>query len=138
MAVTGKENRTEKSIPTFRASFTIGLQRGYSHKQYSKSEFIKELQAYQNQFIKEKSVYLSACISDCDIVLSNQIEPHIKLEFINYPRFEMSTIALKEEITKLAYHLMDRFSQNRIVIVFNDETRMIEISPEVDPRIIGQ
>lgn len=138
MTITGKENKTEKSIPTFRASFTIGLQKGYSHKQYSKSEFIKELQAYQNQLIKERNIYLSACISDCDIVLSNQIEPHIKCEFINYPRFEMNTNALEEEITKLGNHLMDRFSQNRIVIVFNDETLMIECSTEIDPRIIRE
>ncbi len=131
-----KEIRTEISIPTFTASFCIGLQKGYSDELYTKSEFIKELQSYQNQLIKENGIYLSVSLSTCDIVLSNQIEPHIRFDFINYPKFEMNPENLKIEIIKLANYLMDKFIQNRIVIVFNENTLLIENSIEIDPRII--
>lgn len=121
--------------PTFFASISIGTQIGYSNKSYSKEKFIKILQQFQKKQISERKVYLSACILECEIVLSGQIEPHIKLEFINYPKFPLSEKKFKCEIEILTLFLMEKLNQNRIVIVYHNETKMFEKHKNIDPRI---
>jgi hypothetical protein len=61
------------------------------------SEMIAFLQAYQDAVIKNKQIYLSVSITHCKIILSGQIEPHLKISFINYPKFELSPAVLKHE-----------------------------------------
>lgn len=124
-----------KSIKTFTAVITLGLEIGYSKEHYNKEYLINEVQVYQKQRIDESSVYLSASISECDIVLSGQVEKHLKLEFINYPKFLLEVEAFKNEIIKLGSHLLNKMQQNRTVIVFPDETIMLEVDEGIDPRI---
>lgn len=123
------------SITTFTATITIGLEIGYSKKVYNKESLIYELQEYQKQRIDEANIYLSASVSECNIVLSGQYEKHLKIEFINYPKFPLEVEVLKEEIIKLGLHLLNKRQQNRTVIVFPDETIMLEIDAAIDPRI---
>ncbi len=124
-----------KSIKTFTAVITVGSEIGYSKELYKKEYLINELQKYQKQRIDEASIYLSASVSECNIVLSGQDEKHIKLEFINYPKFPLEVEVFKKEIIKLGYHLLNKMQQNRTVIVFPDETIMLEIDEVIDPRI---
>ena len=112
--------------PTFTATVTIGMQLGYSKQLFQKSQLIALLQKFQQQQISERTVYLSACISECEIVLSGQVEPHIKLDFINYPKFPLEEKQFKNEVELLSIHLMNELNQNRIVIVFHNETKMFE------------
>ncbi len=124
-----------KSIKTFTATITLGLEIGYSKEFYSKDFLIQTLQEYQKQRINEANIYLSASVSECNIVLSGQEEKHLKLEFINYPKFPLEVDVFKKEITKLGSHLLNKMRQNRTVIVFPDETIMLEIDRAIDPRI---
>jgi hypothetical protein len=124
-----------KSIKTFTAVITLGLEIGYSKELYNKEHLINELQVYQKQRIDESNIYLSASVSECNIVLSGQDEKHLKLEFINYPKFPLEIEVFKEEIIKLGSHLLNKMRQNRTVIVFPDETIMLEIDEAIDQRI---
>ncbi len=124
------------NVKTFTANINLGLKKGYSEEIIPKNEVIDFLQIYQNKLIEEENIYLSASVVENMIVLSGQIEPHLKIEFINYPRFIYKESLLKEKIIALAHLLMDEFEQNRIVIVFTDETFMIEKSDAIDPQII--
>jgi len=121
--------------PTFIATVTIGMQLGYSKQFYQKSQFIRILQEFQQQQITERKVYLSACVSECEIIMSGQVEPHLKLDFINYPKFPLEEKQFKNEVELLSIHLMNELNQNRIVIVFHNETKMFEKNKEIDPRI---
>lgn len=124
------------TIKPFSAVLTIGLELGYEKVKIAESEMIAYLQSYQDTLIKNKQIYLSASIANCTIVLSGQIEPHLKISFINYPKFELSPTVLKHEIEELSKQLMLTFKQNRVVIEYLDETIMLEKSAEVDPRIL--
>ncbi len=119
----------------FTATVTIGLQKGYSKDLWSKNEVITSLQEVQNKLIQHKELYISAAISKCDIVLSGQIEPSIKLDFINYPKFPLEENVFKDAIIKLTKELMEKLQQNRVVIVFHNDIVMLENSTEIDPRI---
>lgn len=129
-------NLKKVSIKPFSAKVTLGLEEGYSNKLIEKIEIIKSIQDYQNQLIKDKNLFLSVSLSDCDIVLSGQVEPHLNLNFINYPRYPLAEKTLKSEIENLTKYLMKKFEQNRVVIEYLDETIMFENSELIDPRII--
>ena len=129
------EARRISSHPFF-ASFTLGLKIRFPQQILDKSAVITYLQTYQNQLIKEKNIKLSACVTECSIVLSGQDEPHLKFGFINYPRFPEDTKVLKLEVEKLARYMKEVCEQNRVVIEFDDETVMYEMSDEIDPDIL--
>jgi hypothetical protein len=120
---------------TFTASITIGLELGYTKELLSKNLVIKELQAYQKKRIDEANIYLSASVCECSIVLSGQNEAHLKLEFINYPKFPLEKEVFKQEIIDLGSYILAKMQQNRTVIVFSDETYMLELNEVIDPRI---
>jgi len=124
-----------KSIPPFYGILTIGLEIGYEKVKIDETEIITFIQAYQDELINNKQIYLSASISNCTIVLSGHIEPHLKISFINYPKFELPAAVLKFEIEKLSEQLLLTFKQNRVVIEYLDELIMLENSEEIDPRI---
>ncbi|WP_405247837.1 hypothetical protein [Cellulophaga sp. Asnod2-G02] len=124
------------SVKHFNARITIGLHVGYTEMIISKDEVISNIKAYQNKLINDKGIYLSVALSECDIVLSGQIEPHLQLSIINYPKFPLDTSILKKEVENLTTFLMDKHEQNRVVIEFlNDETVMLEKSKQIDPLI---
>lgn len=120
---------------TLSATIAFGMQIGYSEKLYSKDMFVDKLQLYQKELIAKKNIYLSACISECEIVLNGQLEPHIKVEFINYPKFPLEGLIFKYEIESLTAFLMSELKQNRVVIIYHDETKMIEQNSHINPKI---
>ena len=68
-------------------------------------------------------------------MLSGQVEPHLQLNFINYPKFPLKENILKIEIENLTRAVMQKFEQNRVVLEYLNETVMFEDSELIDPRI---
>ena len=128
-------NVTKKSLKPFSAKVTLGLEIGYTERLIEKTKIIQHIQKIQNDLIKSKNIFLSVSISDTNIVMSGQIEPHIILNFINYPKFPVKIEILKKEIEELTKQLMIEFKQNRTIIEYLDETLMLEQSEDIDPRI---
>ena len=125
----------ETKIKTFQASIFIGLEIGYTQKKINKNLVIESLSELQKQLSKEKDIYLSASVSKTVIVLNNHKEQHLKIDFINYPKFPLSEDIFKDEVLIIGKELMKQFEQNRILIIYTDETVMFEQSEEIDPRI---
>ena len=125
----------EIKIKTFQASIFIGLEIGYTQKKINENLVIESLSELQKQLSKEKDIYLSASVSKTVIVLNSQKEQHLKIDFINYPKFPLSEEIFKDEVLIIGKELMKQFEQNRIIIIFTDETVMLEASEELDPRI---
>ena len=128
----------ETKIKTFQASIFIGLEIGYTQKQIDKNLVIESLSKLQKQLSKEKDIYLSASLSKTVIVLNNQKEQHLKIDFINYPKFPLSEEIFKDEVLHFGKELMKQFEQNRILIIYTDQTVMLEQSDKIDPRIRGE
>ncbi len=126
----------KQNTSKYTATITIGLQAGYTEQLLTKAEVIAQLQKFQDQLISTEGVYLSAAVSECDVVLSGQIEPSVKLDFINYPKFPLAEDLFKKHILMLTEQLMNSLRQNRVVIIFHNEIVMLENNNEIDPRII--
>jgi hypothetical protein len=125
----------KKTVKPFSAKVTFGLELGYTGELIEKTEIIQHIQKIQNNLIKNKDIFLSVSISESNIVMSGQIEPHVTLSFINYPKFPLKVEILKKEIEELTKQLMNKFKQNRTIIEYLDETVMLEQREEIDPRI---
>ena len=124
----------ETAIKTFQASIFIGLEKGYTQKRIFEDEVFETVRKFQLVNSEERNIFLSASISDCNIVLNNQNEPHLKIDFINFPKFPLEESVMKENVISLSKELMIKHNQNRMVVVFPDETIMLEQTDEIDPR----
>jgi hypothetical protein len=120
---------------TFIAHFTIGLYTGYSSREIRIDEVKHFLSIGQEKIKKEANILLSAKISLCNIVCLGQDEPSVEISFIQYPKFPVDESSLKVAITDLAIFMMEKLEQNRTVIIFPDETLMLEKTSEIDPKI---
>jgi hypothetical protein len=126
---------TKKTLTPFSAKVTLGLELGYTTESIEKSKIILAIQSIQNELVSNKNIFLSVSMSETLIVMCGQIEPHITLNFINYPKFPQNTEVLKQEIEELTKKLMIEYKQNRTIIEYLDETVMLEQCEEIDPRI---
>lgn len=122
-------------VPTYNAVINLGLQENYSTKIIDKAEVIQFIQSYQNKVLKERNKLLSLKIYDTTIVCLGQVEPHLAIEFINYPKADVKPSEIKEEAKQLAAELMNEFNQNKIVMVCTDQTIVVEQNNNLDPRI---
>lgn len=123
------------TVKTFTANVTLGLLRQYSNQKISLSEFKTALLRAQEHTKVTLNVALSAKINPCEIIFLGQEEPSIEVNFIQYPKFPQEENTLKKAIIQLTKLLMRELDQNRVVIVFSDETIMLEQSESIDPKI---
>ena len=114
-----------KNSHPFYASVSFGLRKNHDSKTISYEAFIETLQDAQRVTYKRYHVHLSAQISQTDIVIDQQLEPHVKLEFINYPEYPETTLKFKEAIVYLCELLATDLDQSRVVINFSDEHRTL-------------
>ena len=125
------------TINTWQASFTIGLFRGYDKTDViTEDEFKKALAMGQKEIFRKYKLLLSTKITRCSIFADGQDEESLELQFINYPKFSADEKELKKAITVLADLMMKLLLQNRTVIIFPDDTIMLEADREaLDPGI---
>ena len=120
---------------TFTANAVIGLVRGYSQKKISIVEFKKVLLSAQQKIQEQHAIGLSVKLTSTEIIFLGQEEPSIDLQIIQYPKFPQTEEMLKKVFLELIEILMLELEQNRVVIVFTDETIMLEQSDIIDPNI---
>ena len=126
---------TTKSCKTFTAQVTIGLQKKYSTEIIPLNIFKEKLLKTQQTILEKYNVELSTKIRLCEIIFLGQDESSVELEFIQYPKFPQKESVLKNAIVELTELMMIELDQNRVVIVFSDETIMLEQSDAIDPNI---
>ena len=124
-----------KTVKTYTAKLTLGLNSGYSDKKYSIDDVKRILLEAQEISRDESDTVLSAKLMPCEIFFLGQDELSVEIQFIQYPLLPKKEELLREAIIKLAEYMMDKLNQNRTVIVFSDETVMLEQSDCIDPRI---
>jgi hypothetical protein len=126
---------TTTATKTFTAQVTIGLKKHYSAELIPLKHFKETLLKVQKMVLETHQVALSTKIRHCEILFLGQDEPAIELEFIQYPKFPQEESVLKNAIIELTKRMMLELEQNRVVIVFTDETIMLEQSDAIDPTI---
>lgn len=112
-----------KSVLTFTASIYIGTRHGYSNNEYTKIEDIhKWLENYCNK------VKLGLTLTPTEFIYVGGYEPGVIVGLINYPRFPKPNGTIKKYSLEIAEGLMELCKQERVSVVFSDETIMLENS----------
>ena len=127
-----KYYRQEES---FHASAVFGLQKGYSSDMLTMEEFREAVGQAQLKLKKETGILLSTKLTPCEIIFLGQEEPSVTMEFINYPKFPQKEKELRKGILLMAETMMERLQQNRVVVIFPNQTVMLEQTDDIDPRI---
>jgi hypothetical protein len=106
-------------IPTYTADIYVGAREGYSDKIREPWEFNKCVSDYVNE------VKLAATITHLNFQYVDGNEPGVKVGLINYPRFPKSRQQIRDLAFSLAEKLKAEFKQERVTIVFPDDTVML-------------
>lgn len=109
-----------KKIDTFTAQIYIGTRQGYSGFLISVDEIKKWLQDFCTE------VGLGVTITPTEFIYSNGNEPGVIIGLINYPRFPKSVNEIKDTALTIGNNLLKLCKQERLSIVFSDETIMLE------------
>ncbi len=120
---------------TFNVSFVIGRNIGYSNNLLSIEEIEQSILKAQKIINDKYKVPLSAKLKECKIIFLGQNEPSVEVSFIQYPKFPIDELDYKTAIIEFVKLLMDLLQQNRIVIVFPDNTMSLEKSEDIDSSI---
>ena len=123
------------TVTTFKAEATFGLEKGYSKELISLNELKTALSKAQQTIYKDHNIVLSTKMVLCEIVCLGQEEPSVTLEWIQYPKFIVPIQELKRAIVKLVKELMIELQQNRVVILFPEETICLEQEDKINPAI---
>jgi hypothetical protein len=114
-----------KKLATFTASIYLGLRHGYVGRISSIDEVRQWVQNYCNE------AKLGVTFTLTEFIYVDGGEPGVIIGLINYPRFPRSINEIKEKATAIAQGLMELCHQERVSIVFSDETVMLEKQEEV-------
>lgn len=122
-------------VSSLKATITIGRKRGYSEDLIPVSDFYTVLSDLQLELKKTLDIALSARVTESTIIFAGQNEPCLVITFINYPKFPITHQKLKEGAIFIAKHLMTLLKQRRIVVEFQDQTLMLDVNDDIDPKI---
>lgn len=117
---------------TFRASVVFGLYYGYSNEVISTEIFKKHLNEVQHKIKDTLGICLSLKLMPCQIFFLGQDEPSMEVSCIQYPKFLYPEEALKKAFLQLATQMMHLLHQNRTCVIFNQETILLEVTPNLD------
>jgi hypothetical protein len=105
---------------TFTASIYVGTRHGYSDTFASIDNIRQWLQNFCND------VRLGVTLTPTEFIYVDGNEPGVIIGLVNYPRFPKPIKEIKENAVAIAQGLMELCLQERISIVFSDETVMLE------------
>lgn len=120
---------------TFTSEFTIGLKKGYTNEHWTYQEVKIIYQDIQETLKKKENILLSGRLTQSEIIFLGQEEPSVTFNFINYPKFPLEKNKFQSHVIVTAKRLMKSLEQNRLVVIFDDRTIMLEITKDIDPDI---
>ena len=108
-----------KTVETYGASIFLGLRGGYTNNVST----IKEVNRIVGEYVDEHNMCVSVTPTAFHYVGGD--EPGAIIGLINYPRYPSTKECLKSYALAMATHLKETFHQNRVSVMFPDETIMI-------------
>ena len=113
-----------KKANTFEARLYIGSVQGYHGTPFTFEELKQEVGNLQSESPKEEMIPVR--IAPTNFVCGNYSEAGWEIAAINYPRFPKAEALITSFMMELAKRLLVCFNQNRISIIFPNETIMFE------------
>lgn len=116
-------NFTTTIEKTWKSHIYIGSKEGYTGPSFDYSDLRKEIGIFQ---MNNPEIACTVRVVAASYIFAEYEESGWEISIINYPRFPKSEEVLIDFTHGLAQHLLDRFKQNRMSIVFKDDTILLE------------
>lgn len=114
-----------KRCDSYWANIYVGLRPHYEKTNFDFMSHIRQ-QAIQTCQKYCDEVGLCVTVTDTWFIYKDGNEPGLIIGLINYPRFSTTKDRIQELSENLAQQLMKLCNQNRVSIVYPDETIMLE------------
>jgi len=105
---------------TFFANIYVGLRSGYGEHYHMKQDATNVIAEFCNEF------KTGVTVTRTEFYYVNGYESGLIVGLINYPRFPKSETQIVEDAITLARRLQIKLNQERVSIVFPNETIMLE------------
>jgi ferredoxin len=105
---------------TFEAKISLGFREGYTDVIHNIDEVKEICQQYCNE------VGLCVTITPTNFIYVNGQEAGCFIGLINYPRFPSTSEDILSKALELAKIFLEEFKQNKVSVICNDKTYMIE------------
>lgn len=116
-----------KTSATFTANIYVGLKHGYDDAKSSyrkKHTSIEEVREWVQDYCNK--VKLGVTLTPTEFIYVDGNEPGVIIGLIQYPRFPQPTEFIEFNALAIARGLMKLCSQERVSIIFPDQTVMLE------------
>jgi hypothetical protein len=108
-----------KKVDTYIANIYVGLRIGYTNDTYDFSYLESVVQDNVNE------VKLCVTVTKTKFLYTDGYDDGAIIGLINYPRFPSTKEELKAKALELSKILLDKLKQQRVSVVFSDETIML-------------
>jgi hypothetical protein len=109
-----------KKVDTFTADIYLGFRHGYSDRFSS----VDEVRAWVQNYCNEQKIGVT--FTPTEFIYTDGNESGVIIGLINYPRFPKAKETIKYMAMIIAQSLMRLCHQERVSVVFSDETVMFE------------
>jgi hypothetical protein len=109
-----------KKEPTFWANIYLGLREGYGNKVHDITEIHSFIQIYCNEN------KIGVTVTPTTFFYVDGYDDGVIIGLINYPRYPMPKMKIITIAQNLGKELLKKFNQERLSIVFPNETIMLE------------
>ena len=109
-----------KITKTFTATIWVGLRAGYTSSYYNVADVWRIVDKFNNEIIN------AVTVTPLTFRYVDGSEPGVAVGFIQYPRFTYPEEKIKQRAMELARRLKVGLNQERVSIVFPNETIMLE------------
>jgi hypothetical protein len=119
------------TISTYTATIYVGLQPTPKGVPWPAAKTIHDVRSVCRAFVNERVPrpdLPGGCvtITPTEFVYGNGGEPGVAIGLINYPRFPSTPETIREAAMELAARLRTAMQQQRVTVVFPDNTVMLE------------
>jgi hypothetical protein len=113
----------QHTTKTFTATIYCGFRPGYGNMVQFTEDCMEQAEKICQTYCDKNSYGLT--IEPTRFIYKNGWEDGVKVGLINYPRFPRKPIEIKNIALEIASELKSHFRQERVSIVFTDETIML-------------
>jgi hypothetical protein len=118
----------KKTLPTYEAKLYMGSRVGYAGREFAEEEIRTAIQEFQ-----EVREVIPVRIANVTFAAGDYHEKGFEIVAINYPRHPRKPSDIWNFMFSLAEHLLVQFEQNRITVIDNEKSILIEDINRAEP-----
>jgi len=131
VAITQANAITLKTVPTYWARISMGLQEGFDGPVHT----VLEVREFLMPLVEKERFCVALTLTATELIYWTGTEPCVEIALMNYPRYPSKPEQVREHALRLAEALLLHFHQYRLTVMFPEETLLVDsgLEPNLEP-----